>query len=226
MAISAWPFYSVAVTDTQFNRWSTLLSIARGRAGVKTSSDFAVSPGSGLQVSIAAGEAFVSSRVAYDTASNTVTLATANPTNPRIDLIVIRVNVSAKTVAIAALTGTPAASPVAPTPATDPAGITELPLAQVTVPAGATVLTAGNIADQRIILDTPLAIGDLSDVTSIGEALATAADAAAVRALLMSAVGQALATAASKVTGREALGLFKNPNPASPATDDLRYRDA
>lgn len=225
MALAAWPFYSVAVNDTQFNRWASLLSIARGRSGVRSAGHFAVTPGAGLQVAIAAGEALVSSRAAYDTASGTVNLAAAHASLARIDLAVLRVNVAAKTIARAVLTGTPSASPVAPTPANDPAGITELPLGLIAVAPGAAALSAGNITDQRTILDAPMSILDLLGVTAIGEALATAADAAAVRDLLMSALGKALATSANKIAAREALGIYKGTGPGSPSADDLRYRD-
>ena len=225
MALTAWPFYSVAVNDTQFHRWAGLLSIARGRSGVRSPTHFAVTPGTGLQVAVAAGEALVSSRCAYDTTSATVNLTTAHATLARHDLIVLRVNVAAKTVAIAVLTGTPSETPAPPTPSSDPAGITELPLAQVTVAAGATVLAGGNITDKRTVLDAPLSIADLADVTQIGKDIARSADAVAVRALLMSSIGQALATAASKIAAREQIGLYKGAGPGSPAADDLRYRD-
>jgi hypothetical protein len=79
--------------------------------------------------------------------SGTLTVATADPTNPRIDLVCANVvdngnNTSSGEVQI--ITGTPAASPSAPS-----APANSVSLAQVTVPANATSITSGDIADVR-----------------------------------------------------------------------------
>jgi microcystin-dependent protein len=84
-------------------------------------------------------------------ASETVAISPANPTLPRIDLIVARVQTTeygdASDVAtIEVVTGTAAATPVAPTPGFD----RWFELATVTVPAGAGSLTSTNVVPTRI----------------------------------------------------------------------------
>lgn len=110
-----------------------------------------------MNVQIAAGYAFVPGSIAaatqgtyfvYNDASVTVTLAASDPSLPRVDLIVVRVQDSAfagsvDSATIERVTGTPGAgAPAAPS--------NTLTLAQVTVPAGATSVTNSNIADTRV----------------------------------------------------------------------------
>lgn len=130
-----------------------------GRGGVAPAlgGGLAVTPSSGLIVSVAAGVAFVPGNtsikqgiyICTNDAPVTVTLDTAHATLPRIDNIICRVQDSVYSGAndfwtIEKVTGTPASSPVAP--ANPPSSIT---LAQITVAAGATVINSGNIADVR-----------------------------------------------------------------------------
>ena len=81
-----------------------------------------------MSVDVAGGRAFVSGTeatyqgvyFAENRGSSNIAVAASDPTNPRIDLVVMRVRDSAysgatDTVAIEVVTGTPAASPVAPT---------------------------------------------------------------------------------------------------------------
>ncbi len=80
-----------------------------------------------------------------------VPISTADPTNPRIDIIVMKCDVSqnpdsaaGNIPSITVVTGTPAGSPSAPaTPANS------LKLAQIAVAAGATSITNANITDSR-----------------------------------------------------------------------------
>lgn len=111
----------------------------------------------GLQVSVAAGHAFVQGDsvsdqgmyVVYNDAAEVLTHSTANPTNPRIDLVIARVYDSQYTGsqdewALEIVAGTPAASPSAPA-LPDSA----IELARVTVLAGATTLSSSDIEDTR-----------------------------------------------------------------------------
>ena len=89
--------------------------------------------------------------VAYNDATATVTLAAADPTNPRIDRIVVTVSDatysgSTNQVAFSVLTGTAAPSPVAPSTPTN-----SISLATVAVAAGVTTITNANITDTRVI---------------------------------------------------------------------------
>lgn len=112
-------------------------------------------------VNVAAGDVFIKHTTsgqgmyyANNDASTVVGSFAANSSgNPRIDLVCVLVTDTGATpsVAFSIVQGTPAASPVAPTP---PAGSTAhyLTLAQVTIPNGFTVssvVSAGNIVDVR-----------------------------------------------------------------------------
>ena len=89
------------------------------------------------------------SYIAYNDATVSVSIATSNPTLPRIDLIVITVQDSYYTgstdaVIFSAVTGTPNATPVAPS-----APANSLILAQIAVGAAVTSITNANITDKR-----------------------------------------------------------------------------
>jgi hypothetical protein len=89
--------------------------------------------------------------VAYNDATATVTLAAADPTNPRIDRIVVTVSDatysgSTNQVVFSVLTGTAAPSPVAPSTPTN-----SISLATVAVAAGVTTITNANITDTRTV---------------------------------------------------------------------------
>lgn len=104
--------------------------------------------------------------VAYNDATVTLTIAAANPSNPRIDLVCMTVNDSYYTgatdnVVLQVVTGTPGTSPVAPAlPANS------ISLATVAVAAAATSINNGNITDQRVVVTTNLPIGDITGVTA------------------------------------------------------------
>jgi hypothetical protein len=110
-----------------------------------------VTPGSGMAVKVGTGAAFVQGRMleVYDQAE-TLSIATADATNPRIDLVVVRVDLSSgeRRAYLAVRVGTPAANPAAPLLQQD-ATIWELSLAQVRIAAGATGITADDIIDER-----------------------------------------------------------------------------
>jgi hypothetical protein len=100
----------------------------------------------------------------YNDAATQLTVTTANPSNPRIDRVVVTVNDAFYTgasnnVTFQVIAGTPAGSPVAPaTP------LMSLSLATIAVAAGATSITNANITDTRVNVTTNLPVGDLTEV--------------------------------------------------------------
>lgn len=112
----------------------------------------------GMSVQIAAGHALIAGTqtatqgfyIAYNDGATTVAIATANPTNPRIDRIVVAVQdayyggTANNQVLFQAITGTPASSPVPPS-----APDNSITLAYVAVSAGATSIVNANITDTR-----------------------------------------------------------------------------
>ncbi len=146
-------------------RRAVFCEVAKG--GVRSSADLQVTAtGSGLQLAIAAGTATVSGTIgstqgtyyALNKATSNLTLATADPSNPRIDLVCVTIQDSqysgaTDAVILQALTGTPTSGATlsnlngAPTlPASS------LALAYVIVGHGVTNLTSGtaDVSDQRV----------------------------------------------------------------------------
>lgn len=147
MTVFAGPFLSGGGASFSEGEWRELFS-ALALDGVVQGAlnQFAVTAGSGMQVNVDTGHAIVNGDYIRNDASAAITLAASDPTNDRIDLIVIHVNqtsstdgagVSARSAAIIALTGTPAGSPTCPSPTRTANTTWEIPLAQVRVPAGA-----------------------------------------------------------------------------------------
>ena len=145
--------------------------------GIINSSSLAVTANSpvGMSVRVASGwaaivgttQANMGTYVGYNDAQVTLTVTTADPTNPRIDLVCMTVNDSyysgsTNNVVLQVVAGTPAGSPVAPSlPANS------ISLATVAVAAGALSITSGDITDTRVLVTTNIPeSGDISAVNA------------------------------------------------------------
>ncbi len=150
--------------------WAKIASLWRGDGVIKgLGGELAVSPGTGLSVDVASGVAMVQGVWYENTATKNLALSPADPSNPRIDLVVVRVdfvNGSAQS-GLAVLEGTPAASPVAPTPTQNAGVLWEIPIAEVYIAAGAT--SVSTITDRRIFADPGRAdiIADITLATDV-----------------------------------------------------------
>lgn len=119
-----------------------------------------VVPVSGMNISVNAGFCIIASSASNlqggyrmgSMQSNGLTVATADPTNPRIDLVCATINdtgTSAGYSSIQIITGTPAVSPVTPSLPGN-----SLSLATISVPAGTSSITSGLITDTRVFTGT------------------------------------------------------------------------
>lgn len=111
-----------------------------------------VSPAIALAVSVAAGSAWINGYRYENTDDLNMPLTTANGSNPRIDRIVVRLSQISRSIQIAIIAGTPAATPSAPE-LTRTSDVYELGIADVLVPAAATSIVANNITDTRLNTD-------------------------------------------------------------------------
>lgn len=126
----------------------------------------------GMSVRVASGwaaiigttQANMGAYVAYNNATEVLTITAANPTNPRIDRVVATVrdayySGSNNDVIFQVIAGTPAASPSAPaTPANS------ISLATIAVAAGATQIVTANITDTRVSTTSNLTMGKILQV--------------------------------------------------------------
>jgi hypothetical protein len=144
--------------------------------GTIGSASLAVSPNSpvGMSVRVASGWAAIVGTTTtnmgvytiFNDATDTLTITTADPTNPRIDLVCATVrdafySGANNDVIFQVIAGTPAGSPVAPSlPANS------VSLATVAVGAAVTQINAGDITDTRVATTTNLAVGDITSVTA------------------------------------------------------------
>jgi len=102
-----------------------------------------------LAVRVNTGEAWIGGYWYQNTAYLTKSLGAADPTNSRIDRIVLRLDTTTNfKISAEVLTGTPAGSPAAPA-LTQTSSIYEISLAQVLVGNGATSVNNSKITDER-----------------------------------------------------------------------------
>lgn len=105
----------------------------------------------GMKVRIHAGECRVRSHRGALASLGEVDIPQAS-SNPRIDLVVVRVTYgSPSTMVITSIKGTPAANPVCPTVTQTAGDVWEIPLAEVLVPKNAVTISADNVTDRRYI---------------------------------------------------------------------------
>ena len=156
---------------------SVSATTAGGAHGVMSPNDLNVVQNGtpNMSVNVAAGRAFIRSGNASSIAAGVyavmndatvnVAISASDPTNPRIDLVVIQVRdtnygEAASDARITVVTGTPAASPAVPSLASFP---NALVLVQVAVAAATTTIVNANITDRRTYAS---AVGGIRTVTS------------------------------------------------------------
>jgi len=163
MALRTPPSWLQNGSHTAENDRLTTTGSLWGTSGVIRTNDLAVSASSpaAMSVSIAAGWAAIvgnyqsnmGTYMVYNDAATTATITAADPTLGRIDRVCVTVYDAAytgalNTVSFNVVAGTPALVPVAPATPTN-----SISLATVSVAAGATTITAGNITNTRVRAD-------------------------------------------------------------------------
>jgi len=151
LAITSYPFDGQAVTETQFSQMFREFQ----ESGVVSSfggGGFAVSAGTGMAVTVAAGLAFLRGHMVQSSATETMTIPAAG-SSVRVDRVVLRLDPSANSIVVAVKQGT-AGSATAPSLTQTDTGIYELSLAQITVAANVTSITSADISRTRPFVGT------------------------------------------------------------------------
>lgn len=102
-----------------------------------------------MQVTVKAGKAWINGYFYNNTSDHTITIATADGQLNRIDRVVVRWDLTNRTITAAVKSSAFSASPSVPALQRD-ADIYELALADIYVGAGVTAITQGNITDLRL----------------------------------------------------------------------------
>ena len=124
-------------------------------SGVAVQTSLAVAPNAGMNLYVYPGACMILGTFGRVTSSKTITIPANSSGNPRVDLIVARLDTTANEISAGVKTGTPAVTPAAPT-LTRTSGIWEIALAQVAVANGASSITADLITDRRTLIAAEL----------------------------------------------------------------------
>lgn len=136
---------SPIATQSQWSRMARRWGIDGVHADDPASSVLKVTGDGTGNVSLAVGEAFVNGFYYKNDAAKNVPITANSGSVARVDTVVLRASMSSKTVRVFYKTG----GTSAPALATDENGTYEMPLAQCTVAAGSSVVTALNVTDRR-----------------------------------------------------------------------------
>lgn len=107
-----------------------------------------VTAAGGMKISVAPGYSWINGHFGVAEVAETLTISTADGAYPRIDRVVVRLDMSGNTVSLHVITGEAAETPLAPSLTRD-GTVHELCLAEISLPAGATSITDDNILDTR-----------------------------------------------------------------------------
>lgn len=117
----------------------------------------------GMLIKVKTGRCYVDGFAGDLSAQQSLDIAAADPTNPRIDRVVARLTTTTPaTVAIKVVTGTPAGSPSAPA-LLDDATHTDIPLATVRVETLAGTIAAGKVTDGRLYVQPGSSSGNYTE---------------------------------------------------------------
>lgn len=143
------PVYDRAGTAEQFAHYFS--RFVRNGVFMQVSTSFQVLADTGMSLTVKAGDAWINGYFAWADVDDTISIASAPTSNPRIDRIVLRLDLtqSGRAISLAVLQGTPAAEPVAPS-LTRGADVYEIALADVTVRVNTTSITQADINDRRL----------------------------------------------------------------------------
>ncbi|WP_217129366.1 tail fiber domain-containing protein [Streptomyces sp. AC558_RSS880] len=143
MAITSYPFDAQVVTETQYSQMFREFQDSGVVASFGSSSGFQVTAGTGMNLNVSAGLAFLRGFMVQSTATEVIAIPAAS-TSVRVDRVILRLDPSLNSIVLAVKQGT-AGSTTPPALTQTDTGIFELGLASITVNANVTSITAGDI---------------------------------------------------------------------------------
>ena len=158
MAEQSFPFENIDTTESQFSEWATNFQ-ETGVQGSPTGTELGITvTGSDLNLTIAAGQAFIRGHYYINTDSLVLPVTSAG-TNTRIDIVVVELDPEANTIVTKIVSGEAvSADPVAPTLTQSATGIYQLPIATLTIPNSTVAITAGMLVDTRTFMGNRIGI--------------------------------------------------------------------
>jgi len=158
MAEQSFPFENIDTTESQFSEWATNFQ-ETGVQGSPTGTELGITvTGSDLNLTIAAGQAFIRGHY-YINTDDLVLAVTSAGTNTRIDIVVVELDPEANTIVTKIVSGEAvSADPVAPTLTQSATGIYQLPISTLTIPTSTVVITAGMLVDTRTFMGNRIGI--------------------------------------------------------------------
>jgi hypothetical protein len=158
MAEQSFPFENIDTTESQFSEWATNFQ-ETGVQGSPTGTELGITvTGSDLNLTIAAGQAFIRGHY-YINTDDLVLAVTSAGTNTRIDIVVVELDPEANTIVTKIVSGTAVASdPVAPTLTQSATGIYQLPISTLTIPTSTVAIIAGMLVDTRTFMGNRIGI--------------------------------------------------------------------
>lgn len=130
----------------------------------------------GMQVKVKSGSAWIKGHYFESDTEEILPIAPADPTNPRIDRIIIRLDWIANTVDLAVLQGGPAVSPAIPAETKNEASRWEISLATVRVEAGVATIAADKINSDRLLVKNSNESTPASISVELGSSILVSAD--------------------------------------------------
>jgi hypothetical protein len=158
MAEQSFPFENIDTTESQFSEWATNFQ-ETGVQGSPTGTELGITvTGSDLNLTIAAGQAFIRGHY-YINTSDLVLPVTSAGVNTRIDIVVVELDPEANTIVTKIVSGEAvSADPVAPTLTQSATGIYQLPISTLTIPTSTVAITAGMLVDTRTFMGNRIGI--------------------------------------------------------------------
>lgn len=108
----------------------------------------------GRQTKVRTGHCWIRGHQGASTSEKTLAHSTNGSGNPRIDRVVLRNDFVNNRIELDVLTGTPAASPSAPS-LTQSSSVWEISLAKVAIANGYSTIAAGDVTDERVLRTVP-----------------------------------------------------------------------